>query len=331
MEKDVSWKEYFRDDERYADVINGIGCGGLQLVAGEDLQEAETQTILGRMFGLAGRGKRMRTRDVVRKVAFGVSFAIVGLENQEIVDYGMPLRCMEQDVGDYEKQAQKLRKKVRKQKGLDAEAYLYGFSKDSRLCPVVTFVLYGGKDPWDGPKSLHDMLDMEGLPVMLREMVEDYRLHLVDIHRLEDTGIFKTDVKQVFDFIRCSGDKRKLLELVQGDEHFKQMEEDAYEVVTNYVKAEELIQVKEEYSREDGKIDMCQALKELIEDGRMEGLEAGREEGRMSGLAEGRSDAIKSIVIKMVQKGKSDEEIMELTECSAQMLWEVKAEIVHEK
>ena len=33
MEKDVSWKEYFRDDERYADVINGIGCGGLQLVA----------------------------------------------------------------------------------------------------------------------------------------------------------------------------------------------------------------------------------------------------------------------------------------------------------
>ena len=94
------------------------------------------------------------------------------------------------------------------------------------------------------------------------------------------------------------------------------MEEDAYAAVTNYVRAEELIQVKEEYSREDGRIDMCQALKELIEDGRME--------GRATGMAEGRSDAIKSIVIKMVQKGKSDEEIMELTECSAQMLWEVK-------
>ncbi len=53
----------------------------------------------------------------------------------------------------------------------------------------------------------------------------------------------------------------------------------------------------------------------------------GREEGCVSGLAEGRSDAIRSIVIKMVQKGKSDEEIMELTECSAQMLWEVKEEL----
>ena len=168
----------------------------------------------------------------------------------------------------------------------------------------MTFVLYGGKDPWDGPKSLHEMLDMEGLPVELQKMVEDYRLHLVDIRRLENTDVFKTDVKQVFDFIRCSGDKQKLLELVQSDGHFKQMEEDAYEVVTNYVRAEELIQVKEEYSRKDGKVDMCQALKELLADERMEG--------------------VKSVVANMVKKGRTDEEIMELTECSAQMLWEVK-------
>ncbi len=302
MKKDVSWKEYFQDDERYADVINGIGCDGLQLVAGENLQEADTQTILGKMYGLAGRGKRLHTRDAVRKVAFGVSFAIVGLENQELVDYGMPLRCMEQDVGDYEKQAQKLRKKVRKQKGPGAEEYLYGFAKDSRLYPVVTFVLYGGREPWDGPKSLHEMLDMEGLPVEMRELVVDYPMHLVDIRRLKNTDVFKTDVKQVFDFIRCSGDKRKLLELVQNDAHFKQMEEDAYEVVTNYVRAEELIQVKEEYSREDGKIDMCQALKELIEDGRMEGLEAGRELGREEGRELGR----KELVLRMYADGTLD-------------------------
>ena len=28
MEMDVCWKEYFRDDARYADVINGIGDTG---------------------------------------------------------------------------------------------------------------------------------------------------------------------------------------------------------------------------------------------------------------------------------------------------------------
>lgn len=129
MEKDVSWKAYFQDDERYADVINGIGCGGQQLVTVEDLHDVDTQTILGKMFGFAGKGSRIRMRDAVRKVALGISFAIVGLENQEIVDYGMPLRCMELDVGNYEKQAEKLRKKVKKQKGMRSGEYLYGFGK----------------------------------------------------------------------------------------------------------------------------------------------------------------------------------------------------------
>lgn len=30
MGKDTGWKEFLSDDERYADVINGIGCKGKQ-------------------------------------------------------------------------------------------------------------------------------------------------------------------------------------------------------------------------------------------------------------------------------------------------------------
>lgn len=324
MEKDVSWKVYFQDDDRYADVINGIGFGGRQLVKGVDLEEADTQTVFGNLYSrpleaLTGefrkQVRRIRTRDMLRKVAFGVNFAMIGLENQELVDYAMPLRGMIYDAGEYEKQAGKIRKILRKQKGLRAGEYLYGFGKDSKLCPVVTFVLYGGKEPWDGPRTLHEMLDMEGLPEPMRELVADYPLHLVDIRRLKDTSVFKTDVKQVFDFIRCAEDKRELFKLVQGDESFQCMEEDAYEVATNYAGAEELIKVKDEYRGKDGKIDMCQALNELIEDGRVE--------GRVEGHAEG----VRSVVIRMIQKGKDDEEIMELTGCSMEMLWETKQSI----
>ena len=39
MGMDVCWKEYFWDDARYADVINGIGCRGQQLVHAGDLQD----------------------------------------------------------------------------------------------------------------------------------------------------------------------------------------------------------------------------------------------------------------------------------------------------
>lgn len=40
MGKDASWKMYFSDKRRYADVINGIGCGGMQLVKDADLTDA---------------------------------------------------------------------------------------------------------------------------------------------------------------------------------------------------------------------------------------------------------------------------------------------------
>ena len=87
-----------------------------------------------------------------------------------------------------------------------------------------------------------------------------------------------------------------LAELVQKDKAYQAMEEDAYEVITQYVKAEELIQVKDEYRGKDGKVNMCQALKELIEEGRAE--------GRASGLADGHAAAIRDVVIRMIEKGK---------------------------
>ena len=44
-----------------------------------------------------------------------MNFAIIGIENQELIDYSIPLRNMTYDVGEYEKQAAKLRKAIRKE------------------------------------------------------------------------------------------------------------------------------------------------------------------------------------------------------------------------
>lgn len=158
--------------------------------------------------------------------------------------------------------------------------------------------------------SLHEMLDMEGLPEALREMVEDYHLHLVDIRRMKDTSVFQTDVRQVFDFIRCSRSKQELYQLVKKDESFQMLEEDAYEVMTKYVKADELIQVKDDYRR-DGKIDMCQALKELLADERMEG----------------REEELRSIVLNMLMFKVGDEDIMKYTGCSMELLMSVREDM----
>ena len=95
---------------------------------------------------------------------------------------------------------------------------------------------------------------------------------------LEDTSVFQTDVRQVFDFIRCSEDKRKLAELVNNDSYFQNMDEDAFDVVSRYTNSRELIKIKE-YKRKDGKYNMCKAIQDMIEDSREEGKALGRAYG----------------------------------------------------
>ncbi|MCH5250579.1 MAG: transposase, partial [Lachnospiraceae bacterium] len=249
MVHDITWKDYFSDDERYADLINGIGCGGKQIVTKDDLQELDSQT-------------GIKIRDMVRKAAFGVNFAIIGIENQEKADYSIPLRSLVYDAGEYEKQAASIRKEIRRNhKGLTDGEYMYGFRKDSRLHPIITFILYSGQAPWDGAKKLHDILDFTDIPDGLKEMTPDYKINVIEIRKLKDTSVFKTDVRQVFDFIRYSEDKNKLKELADNDDYYKNMESDAYDVVANYTKSDDLIAIKKYYEREDGSMSMCKAIK----------------------------------------------------------------------
>ena len=107
------------------DEINQVDSGGVitDNYTAEDLQEMDSQTILGKYYRRFGKNGRVHIRDMVRKVAFGVNFAIVGIESQEMVDYAMPLRCMVYDAGEYEKQADKIRRKLRKSKGLSVGEY----------------------------------------------------------------------------------------------------------------------------------------------------------------------------------------------------------------
>lgn len=270
MEKDTGWKTYFSDKQRYADIINGIGCAGAQIVKSADLKEEDGQTRNG------------KTRDLLRKTAFGVSFALIGIENQDKMDYELPLRTMNYDVAVYEKQALRIRKEVRQQRNdgekLTAGEYLYGFRKNDRLKPVITFVLYSGEEPWNGSTSLHEMLDFTDIPERLREMTSDYRINVIEIRRMENTEVFQTDVRQVFDFIRCAEDKERLKQLVETDSYYQNMEEDAFDVVVQYANVTELVGVKN-YRREDGRVDMCTAIREMMEDSRQEGLELGMKEG----------------------------------------------------
>ncbi len=277
MEKDFTSSCFFSDNERYADIINGIGCEGIPFVKGKDLQEMDTKINLGRFMRRGGKGKKSLYRDLLRKTSFGINFAIIGIENQEEIDYALPLRVLCYDVGEYEKQAVQIRRKIRREgMGLEGNMssgeYLYGFKKNCRLFPTVTFILYYGEKEWDGAKDLHGLLDFSDIPKILKEKISNYRIHVVEVRKLKNTEIFKTDVKQVFDFIRFSKDKKKLRELVTGDKAYETLAEEACDMVLAYAGEKEMFRIKEKYKKA-GKVNMCQGLREWMEDERAGGEE----------------------------------------------------------
>ena len=173
-------------------------------------------------------------------------------------------------------------------------------------------------------------MDFTDIPKGLRELTPDYKINIIEIRKLENTEVFQTDVRQVFDFIRCSEDKAALRELVERDVYYQSMEEDALDVIVMYTHSMELVRAKE-YKGKDGKVDMCTAIKEMIADGRAEGMKAGREVGIRVGRTEGREAGIdektRSFVTNMLRRGMEDTDIMALAECEQELVDEVRDEL----
>ena len=142
----------------------------------------------------------------------------------------------------------------------------------------------------------------------MRDEVNDYKIHLCEVRKFENTEVFRTDVKQVFDCLRYAKDPEKLYQLVANDPAYQAMEPDTYEAIVEYTGMNELMKVKE-YG-EDGKIDMNEIAQGLIEMGRKNGIQQGMEKGIERGIEQGCLDNAR----RMILAGKlSYEEIAEYT------------------
>ena len=284
MDKDLTAKECFSVDERYADLINGLLFNGEQRVQPADLQELDSQ-----LWSKQRRKKKNKYRpmyrDLIRKSAFGVNFALLGIENQLLVHYLMPLRTMEYDAAEYRRQAVKIAKLVESMNGLSDAEFISKFRKNDKLRLCITIVLYYGED-WDGAKTLHELLDFTDIPADLRKYVNDYPIHIFNVLEIKNTEVFKTDIKQIFDFLQCAKDKERLKELIEKDSAYQQMEEEAYDMIAAFTNEEMYISIKDRCKKE-GKVDMCQALRELMEDSKLVGMEEGIEKGMEKGIEKG--------------------------------------------
>ena len=277
-QKDISLVRYFEDRERYADLINGFVFKGKQVVSEQDVKEMDS-----RVTGVFGKMKRrfmvQKYEDSVRKIVFGMNFAVVGLENQDRVHYGMPVRIMLEDAAGYDKQLRQIRRRHRSKRDLRGDEFLSGFARWDKVHPVITICIYYGKTPYDGPKELYQMMEYRDLPETFKEILNNYKIQVLEVRNFKDIDCFRTDLREVFGFIQRSGDKDAESRFaMENADKLKAMDEEAYDVIASVTGSVELEETKERYREEGGKINMCEAIRGMIEDGRKEGVIEGQKD-----------------------------------------------------
>lgn len=318
MDKDLIRKRCLSDNVRFADLLNGLLFGGSQRVKPEELQTLDSQYNV--------KGAKKRYRDLVKKAAFDVNFVVFGIENQEEVHYLMPLRNMLYDAMEYERQAAMHKATQNKNSGSSSAEFLSGFTREDRLKPCITLVLYYGED-WNGSRDLHGILDFSNIPEELQPYINNYYIHVFEVAKLEDTRVFQTDLRQIFEFIKYAKDKRKLRELVQGDAAYCHMAEEAFDMIVASTGAKELTKLYNTQNVKDndvnnsnnadnakGGVNMCQALTEMLQDERNEGREVGREEGML----------LTARIFKAVRQGNTNEQVAKLCECTLEEVVNVR-------
>lgn len=136
---------------------------------------------------------------------------IMGVEGQAGVHYYMPVRCMEMDAVSYSVQCRQVVQKAKEEKKLGK--YADGVPKGTKLVPVVTLVFYTGSKPWDGPKSLYDMLDVpENMKGWLLQATPDYQMNLIDARHMtkEQINEFEGDLKAFLLMLQERYDEKQL-------------------------------------------------------------------------------------------------------------------------
>lgn len=130
IKKDVALREFWKNNDRFADLFNTVFFKGEKVLKPEDMQEQDTN-VSAVLSTKEFAGTFVRYRDVV-KYAHGMQFAVFGIENQDKIHYAMPLRCRIYDDLEYLRQVQKIAERHRREKdwkGSSGDEFLSGMKR----------------------------------------------------------------------------------------------------------------------------------------------------------------------------------------------------------
>ena len=252
---DTRMKEFWRNNERFADLFNAFFFNGEKVIDPEDLQEADTD-VSGTLNKNTLGHDYQKALDVVKKTAYGMDLVILGLENQQKIHYAMPLRIMQGDVLLYMKEYNEIQKRYRKAAEDSVDEFLGKFRKTDRLHPVITICIYYGEKDWDGPRCLADML---ALPEKMKGFVADYKINLLEIKKSSNIAFKNHDVADVFEITRNIYENG----VASIDEKYTAVNPDVGIMVGCITNTQNLIEKATIAKKKGGYFNMCTAMKEF--------------------------------------------------------------------
>ena len=198
LKPDTVLKNYWRSNERFADLFNAVLFQGRQVIKPEELEDVDTEesSILEHKdYAESIEASRDNIKIRKRSSVNGIEFVMLGKEAQKHIHYAMPLRVMGYDYGTYKKQYEDNASKYTSSQGMEPDEYLSRMKAADKFLPVVTIVVYYSEKPWDGATTLHEMLR---IPKEFAGYVNDYKMILVEarkndliLHNVDNVDFFK--------------------------------------------------------------------------------------------------------------------------------------------
>jgi len=283
-EKDIAEKTFIALDDVFADIFNVLVFQGKRLMSEEALEDIAPAV----QYKADDQKLHEQERDVYKRwKGHGFSLVLAGIENQTKPDKDMPFRVLSYDGASYRSQL------------LRTEEYEVNGEKKYRPVkerhPVVTIVLYFGKELWNYPTNLKGCLEPPltdgSLERLLDPYIQDYKITVFDIPRISQETVqkFQSDFRIVAEYftnvyrnkeytpsdvtITHVDEFLKLMKVLTGDDRYSEIaEKDGIE--KEGLKMCAVLDYREAKGKAEGK---AEGLYSLVRKGRISVEEAAAE------------------------------------------------------
>lgn len=274
LKPDTVLKNYWNNNEQFADLFNAILFGGEQVISPDELEDADTEesSILEhREYAESIKASRDSIKICKKSLTHGVEFVMLGLESQEHIHYAMPMRVMGYDYGTYKKQYDSNAKKYQTKNGMTDDEYLSRMKQADRFTPVITVVVYYGDNPWDGATTLHGMLN---IPDKMKPFVNDYKMLLVEA-RQNDLIFHNMTNIAFFDMLKVVLDKSITKNEAKEKVIKYALEHNVDKTVVMTVAGATNRKIDYNALSKKGDVTMCTLFDEIEKEGKAEGIVEG--------------------------------------------------------